>query len=199
VSQDRIESLSRSLANATSRREVLRLFGVGVAGTAIGTAGLREVGAKKKGDSGNNPLENIAFSGTDENGNPVSALFDVRKFAERDGEIVALGKLTGTLEKNGKSHQFTKGNVAIPVSILDAGSGTVSAQQLECEVLHLELGPLDLNLLGLQVHLDQVVLDITADPTGGILGQLLCSLAGGGPLAQLISLLNQILAILQGL
>jgi hypothetical protein len=76
-------------------------------------------------------------------------------------------------------------------------SGT-SAQAV-CSVLHLELGPLDLTLLGLHVHLDQVVLDITADPSGGLLGQLLCSLAGGGPLAQLVSLLNQILAILQGL
>jgi hypothetical protein len=32
-----------------------------------------------------------------------------------------------------------------------------------CDILHLTLGPLDLNLLGLVVHLDQVVLDITAE------------------------------------
>jgi hypothetical protein len=51
-----------------------------------------------------------------------------------------------------------------------------------CTVLDLVLGPLDLNLLGLMIHLDRVRLTITADPTGGILGSLLCSLAGGpGP------------------
>jgi len=51
-----------------------------------------------------------------------------------------------------------------------------------CTVLDLVLGPLDLNLLGLMIHLDRVRLTITADPNGGILGSLLCSLAGGpGP------------------
>ena len=51
-----------------------------------------------------------------------------------------------------------------------------------CTVLDLVLGPLDLNLLGLRIHLDRVRLTITADPNGGILGSLLCSLAGGpGP------------------
>jgi hypothetical protein len=50
-----------------------------------------------------------------------------------------------------------------------------------CTVLDLTLGPIDLNLLGLMVHLDQVHLLITADPTKGLLGSLLCSLAGGVP------------------
>ena len=48
-------------------------------------------------------------------------------------------------------------------------------------MLDLTLGPLDLNLLGLMVHLDKVHLLITADPNGGMLGSLLCSLAGGIP------------------
>ena len=51
-----------------------------------------------------------------------------------------------------------------------------------CTVLDLVLGPLDLNLLGLMVHLDRVQLRITADPKGGILGSLLCGLAGGPPI-----------------
>jgi hypothetical protein len=61
------------------------------------------------------------------------------------------------------------------------------AQQLQqapgqvCTILDLVLGPLDLNLLGLMIHLDRVHLLITADPNGGILGSLLCSLAGGPP------------------
>ena len=67
---------------------------------------------------------------------------------------------------------------------------SISAQQAAavCTVLDLTLGPLDLNLLGLLVHLgggatgtDPVHLMITADPTGGLLGSLLCSLAGGLP------------------
>jgi hypothetical protein len=53
-----------------------------------------------------------------------------------------------------------------------------SAQKI-CPVLDLTLGPLDLNLLGLMVHLDKVHLTITADSHGGLLGQLFCSIANG--------------------
>ena len=72
-------------------------------------------------------------------------------------------------------------------------------------MLNLVLGPLDLNVLGLQVHLNQVVLNIIAQ-TGAsqLLGNLLCAVAGlldpGGPLSgllgQLSTLLNQILGAL---
>jgi hypothetical protein len=50
-----------------------------------------------------------------------------------------------------------------------------------CTILDLTLGPLDLNLLGLMIHLDPVHLLITAQRGGGILGDLLCGLAGGAP------------------
>ena len=58
-----------------------------------------------------------------------------------------------------------------------SGKNTTSPLMI-CPVLDLALGPLDLNLLGLMVHLDRVHLVITADSNGGILGSLLCSLAG---------------------
>ena len=45
-----------------------------------------------------------------------------------------------------------------------------------CSVVDLILGPLHLDLLGLIVDLNQVHLQITADPNGGILGSVLCSL-----------------------
>ena len=74
---------------------------------------------------------------------------------------------------------------------------TLPAQiaQATCEVLRLELGPLHLTLLGLEVDLNQVVLVITANPAGGLLGQLLCALAGGTLLQQIVNILNQILAL----
>jgi hypothetical protein len=210
MSQERIDALSRRLADPASRRGVLRLLGIGVAGTAVAaTVGVDEVLAKrnrkggksrKQGASGNNPLANIPVTGTAEAGDEVfTGTLTAKKFVAGSGDqIEALAQLEGTLTKKGKEHQVTRG-VRVPVSILPSGSSGVSAEQLTCEVLHLELGPLDLNLLGLQVHLDQVVLDITADPSGGLLGQLLCALADGGPLAQIVDLLNQILGILQGL
>lgn len=47
-----------------------------------------------------------------------------------------------------------------------------------CKVLHLFIQQLDLSLLGLNVHLDKVNLDITGQRHGGVLGRLFCSLAG---------------------
>jgi hypothetical protein len=69
---------------------------------------------------------------------------------------------------------------AVLADILDPGVKQV------CSVLHLELGPVDLTLLGLQVILDDceggpVVVDITAETgRGNLLGNLLCGLLDGG-------------------
>ena len=76
---------------------------------------------------------------------------------------------------------------AIPPAAGSAGMARYGPNDLPpvppgvCTVLDLVLGPLDLNLLGLLVHLDRTQLRITADPRRGILGSLLCSLAGGPP------------------
>jgi hypothetical protein len=101
-------------------------------------------------------------------------------------KIVALGTLSGVCSVGGT---ITNQQVTLPVRIAQA----------TCEVLTLVLGPLHLELLGLVVDLNRVVLTITADPSGGILGDLLCALADGGSLQTIVDLLNQILAILQGL
>ena len=56
-------------------------------------------------------------------------------------------------------------------ALVDAGNAT-------CTILDLTLGPLDLNLLGLGVHLNQVHLVVDATPgPGNLLGNLLCSVA----------------------
>jgi hypothetical protein len=74
-----------------------------------------------------------------------------------------------------------------------------------CQILHLDRGPLDLDLLGLQVHLNEVVLDITAQQApGNLLGNLLCAVAHlldntGSPTTGLAALLNRILGILNNL
>ncbi|WP_284743846.1 hypothetical protein [Amycolatopsis sp. RTGN1] len=80
-----------------------------------------------------------------------------------------------------------------------------AAAVASCEILDLVLGPLDLDLLGLVVHLDRVHLNITAESgPGNLLGNLLCAIAGlldPGPLTNLqalVDLLNQILALLRG-
>jgi hypothetical protein len=58
-----------------------------------------------------------------------------------------------------------------------ADQAAAQSSQLVCRILTLTLGPLDLNLLGLRIQLNQVNLRITAIPGGGLLGDLLCGLA----------------------
>jgi len=84
------------------------------------------------------------------------------------------------------------------LTAIDPGS------QGSCAILHLELGPLDLTLLGLQVVLDNcaggpVVVDITGETgKGNLLGNLLCELLGGGGL-NLETTLQGILNAITGL
>jgi hypothetical protein len=48
-----------------------------------------------------------------------------------------------------------------------------------CDILFLDIGPIFLDLLGLQVDLSQIVLDINAVPgAGNLLGNLLCAVVG---------------------
>jgi hypothetical protein len=116
----------------------------------------------------------------------------VSSFKIVNGQLAAVGTLTGRITDTAGNLLGTVATaVTLPVSNL---SGS-------CSILHLELGPLDLNLLGLQIHLDKVVLDISAQSgSGNLLGNLLCAIAnvlnGGGPLSQLVTLLNQLLAAL---
>src|SRR5215218_7884206 len=123
-----------------------------------------------------------------------AGVFDVTRFAVQNGQLVAIGTLTGVVrDATGALVGNVSQALTLPV-LLGPTSGT-------CQILHLELGPLDLNLLGLMVHLDQVVLDITAQQgPGNLLGNLLCAIAGlldaGGPLDGIARLLNQILRVL---
>lgn len=115
--------------------------------------------------------------------------FDVQRFIVRQGQLFAVGNLTGTLTNllSGAT-QAVNQIVQIPVT---SAAGT-------CQILSLDLGPLNLDLLGLQVHLDRVVLNITAQSgPGKLLGNLLCAVANllnnGNPLQSLVGQLNRIL------
>jgi hypothetical protein len=121
-------------------------------------------------------------------GGAFSGAFTLTSFAVRDGQVVALGTLSGVVTNAAGVVGSILRTVALPVVIGDT----------TCEILHLDLGPLSLDLLGLQVDLSRIVLDITAQAgAGNLLGNLLCAVAGlldnpGG----LARLLNQILGAL---
>lgn len=148
----------------------------------------------------------VPVAGTTAGGDTFAGTFTLLKFAtDGSGKLVAVGTVAGTLtDGSGKVVGTGMQTVAIPTAVNPAGAeaavvpGQVTAS---CSILHLDLGPLTLNLLGLQVNLSRVVLDITAIPgAGNLLGNLLCGVANllNNP-SGLAQLLNQILGILQGL
>ncbi len=134
-----------------------------------------------------------AVTGTIANaGGTFTGTLDITRFAVQDGALVAIGTLTGTLRNAVGTILGTVTN--LPVAIPVAATGT-------CDILNLDLGPLDLNLLGLTVHLNEVVLDIVAESgAGNLLGNLLCAVAhlldGGASLNGIAALLNNILGAL---
>lgn len=154
---------------------------------------------------------------TDATGNPgtfAGTLF-IHKFVKAGDGINAVGTISGVLTDSTGLARTVATQATLPLDLAQSGAGqsgedAASAScadftiaQAACDILHLRLGPLDLDLLGLIVHLDQVVLDITAQPGGGLLGDLLCAIAnllgGGGvtaALGQITTLLNQVLSIL---
>jgi len=131
--------------------------------------------------------------------------FTPSKFSVVNGVLDATGVLKGTLTSaNGSTVGTVTKTVTIPVDTGKATSGTAAAAAAPaatCSILNLTLGPLNLNLLGLVVTLNQVHLNITAVPgAGNLLGNLLCAVAnllnGSGTLSTLSADLNAILAAL---
>jgi hypothetical protein len=139
--------------------------------------------------------KSVPVSGKANNGKTFRGHFTVTRFATRQGKTVAIGNLTGTLG----NRSVNRSNVAMPVLVGNSGKASAAAT---CPILHLVLGPLHLNLLGLHVDLNQVVLDITAvSGPGNLLGNLLCGVANllngsGLPAGQTTGLLTIIQQLL---
>lgn len=120
----------------------------------------------------------VRAHGDDDGGKASKSLVKLVDIAVKDvdvvnGELVATAELT--LDVVGRKLVRT---VDLPI-VTEASPGANG-----CDVLNLSLGPINLNVLGLLVDLDNcesgpITVDITADPAGGLLGELLCSIAGG--------------------
>jgi hypothetical protein len=171
---------------------------------AVATLGL--VGGIGAGLAGAAPPEvvgkkTVQVRGTADDGSKFNGQFTVTNFrqaaAGASTPVEAVGDLKGKLIHPGQgvgAQDVSQTGVAMPAAVAQAS----------CEILDLVLGPLDLNLLGLEVHLDTVHLNITAVPgAGNLLGNLLCAVAGlldpSGAitnLLQFVNLLNQLLGLL---
>jgi hypothetical protein len=141
---------------------------------------------------------------------PQTGTFTIKQFQNINGTLNAVGTLTMHNVSTSLAIPVTASNpTGVPTSsnaITSASSEAISAAPAaaSCPVLNLVLGPLNLNVLGLVVTLNQVNLNITAIPgAGNLLGNLLCDVAGllnpgggGLNLSSLVTVLNQLLAAL---
>jgi len=156
-------------------------------------------------------LKTVAVHGVAKNGKQFKGTYAIQRYVARANKVYAVGTLKGTLT----GRHVTRYNVMMPATLAGAPplTGAKAAQAVSvCTVLQLQLGPIDLNLLGLRVQLFggtnannplPVTLLITANPAGGLLGQLLCNLTNSlglsGILSQLSSNLQQLAATLTSL
>jgi hypothetical protein len=144
-------------------------------------------------------FKNVPVSGSTHSGKAFHGHLTVTQFVTKHGKTYANGILSGKLgNKRIKPRQ-----VSMPTK-LPAGTtttGALAGAAQTCPILHLDLGPLTLNLLGLNVHLNEVILDITATSgPGNLLGNLLCSVSNllnqtpltGGTLTGLLNIVQQL-------
>jgi hypothetical protein len=118
------------------------------------------------------PASSLATAGK------VAVTFKITKFVKTKHSLTAIGNVLATFTPADGSAATTtsqpfRAKVTTAAKLFSGASSTRI-----CNVLNLTLDKLSLNLLGLHVDLDKVVLNITANSRGGVLGSLFCSLAG---------------------
>lgn len=134
-------------------------------------------------------------------GNVIDAVVQVTRLSlSDDGQLLASGTISGTA--NGQ--QFTQSFTDVPADLIRGSVGMMQGGEGSCSILSLDLGPLFLDVLGLVIDLEPVILDIFAQTgSGNLLGNLLCAvvrlLDGPGVFAAIGNLLDQVNAILGAL
>jgi hypothetical protein len=175
-----------------------------VASSAITPAGAQSAVARAAGIAV--PVASTSAAAT------FTGTFTLQRFVATPDGVAAVGLLTGVATPTGGVATSIVQTVTVPAQVqmlpepAPAPAGDISIQQIgpdACGILFLDLGPLFLDLLGLQVDLSQVILQIAAQRgAGNLLGNLLCAVlglldgTGTGGTAALANVLNQILGIL---
>lgn len=123
-----------------------------------------------------------AKQATGETMGSVRVRLDVNKFVKSGRRLVAHGTAIATYtpqtgEPTVVWQPFTAHVLVGGKRKLSGGSGAQAAPATTCPVLTLQLDELALNLLGLHVDLSKLVLTVTANSDGGVLGRLFCSVA----------------------
>jgi hypothetical protein len=159
----------------------------------------------------------LPISGAGADGVTFEGTVAVQRFVQRNGEVFAIGAVSGSLSGPagpigtslylpvafpvevgpGPVARAESGSIAPSASSApDYGARLILAQATTCGVLHLELGAINLNLLGAVVVTTPVTIDINGD-TGGPLGALVCAILNN--VTGVVNLLNSLLGLVTGL
>jgi len=169
-------------------------------------------GAARNADKRAALLTDVPVAGTLVGGGTFTGTMTATKITmdQATRQLTLTGVLNGTAVKGtGEVVDVVNQTFTTALSINRPGAAASSSliqpvAQASCGILDLVLGPLHLDLLGLVVDLNQVILDITAvSGAGNLLGNLLCAVVGlldlPGALAAITHILDNINAILSGL
>ena len=164
----------------------------------------------------------LPLTGTGSGGVRFNGTVAVQRFVERDDHVYAIGAVSGSVSgPAGPIGTSILLPVAFPVGVSvggraiarngrglihpaslsrpDYGARVIFAQASTCGVLHLDLGTVNLNSLGVVVATTPVTIDINGD-TGGPLGNLVCTiLSTVDNVVGLVKLLNSLLGVVTGL
>jgi len=155
----------------------------------------------------------VPLTGTAKGGKQFTGRYTIERFITRANKVFASGTVTGTLA--GK--HVRKERVRMPATLAAGAQAAPGAHAAQvpvplpplppgnaCAILALNLGPVNLNLLGLVVRTNEIQLRVDAvQAAGNLLGNLLCGITGilnpttltSTPLGQLTQILNALLAL----
>jgi hypothetical protein len=125
----------------------------------------------------------------------------IQKFEARGGAVVAIGMVSGSVG----ARTVLVGPVALPVTLggdsqrAAASNSVITQQQATCQVLHVAIGAVNLDVLGVQVTTAPIDITLAGD-SAGVLGNLVCTILETlNNVVGLVDLLNQLLGVLTGL
>jgi hypothetical protein len=161
-------------------------------------------GSDKQGKDGSAPLQ-LPIAGSVNGGGTFAGTLSIRRFEARGHDVVAIGMVRGSVAGVEKPGTVLVGEVPLPVRAGPASQGAASANSLvaqqatTCEALHLEIGAVSLNVLGVQVMTQPIAIDLSGDSSAP-LGNLVCTILQTlNEVVGLVGLLNQLLGVLTGL
>lgn len=160
-----------------------------IVATTLTTTGVAQA-AKPGSGTGSLPVTGELSDG----GTFEGTISDLTASVNDAGDVVVSGVLNGTATTaDGTTTQITDQAFTTTAALQPGGA---------CDILFLDLGPIFLDLLGLQVDLSQITLDVNAVPgAGNLLGNLLCAITGlldnpGNTANGIANLLNQVFSLL---